>query len=86
MEKVFADAGYQRPRVAHATSIAIQIVRKLPGQVGFVVQRNSAAPVAPVAPVPCAWKTSAKSSPIVATCDEQPAALLIVPSLTVVFQ
>ena len=38
IEKVFADAGYQGPRVAQASSIAVEIVRKLPGQVGFVVQ------------------------------------------------
>lgn len=47
IEKVFADAGYQGPRVAQATSIAVEpkvrvseIVRKLPGQVGFIVQRR----------------------------------------------
>ena len=33
----FADTAYAGPRVASATSIAIQIVRKIPGQVGFEV-------------------------------------------------
>jgi transposase len=36
--KVFADAGYQGPRVATATSIAVEIVRRKPDQVGFAVQ------------------------------------------------
>ena len=36
--KVFADAGYQGPRVAEATSIAVEIVRRKPDQVGFAVQ------------------------------------------------
>lgn len=36
--KVFADAGYQGPRVATATRIAIEIVKRKPGQIGFVVQ------------------------------------------------
>jgi putative transposase len=38
IEKVFADAGYQGPRVAEATSIAIEIVRRRPDQIGFAVQ------------------------------------------------
>jgi transposase len=38
IKKVFADAGYQGPRVASATSIAIEIIRRQPGQVGFAVQ------------------------------------------------
>ncbi len=33
----FADTAYAAARVANATSIAIQIVRKIPGQVGFEV-------------------------------------------------
>jgi transposase len=38
IEKVFADAGYAGDRVANATSIAIEIVRAKPGQIGFAVQ------------------------------------------------
>ena len=38
IEKVFADAGYQGPRVASATAIAVEIVRRKPDQVGFAVQ------------------------------------------------
>ena len=38
IRKVFADAGYQGPRVAEATSIAVEIVRRKPGQVSFAVQ------------------------------------------------
>jgi putative transposase len=38
IEKVFADAGYQGPRVKDATSIAVEIVRAKPDQVGFAVQ------------------------------------------------
>ena len=34
---VFADAGYAADRVAAATRIAVEIVRKHPGQVGFAV-------------------------------------------------
>ena len=34
----FADAGYQGPRVAAASPIRVQIVRKLEGQIGFAVQ------------------------------------------------
>ena len=37
IEKVFADSGYAGERVATATSIAVEIVRKNPDQVGFVV-------------------------------------------------
>jgi transposase len=33
----FADSGYQGPRVAQASPIRVEIVRKLEGQVGFVV-------------------------------------------------
>lgn len=38
IEKVFADSGYAGDRVASATTIAVEIVRKNPGQVGFAVQ------------------------------------------------
>jgi transposase len=38
IRKVFADAGYQGERVAKATTIAVEIVRKQPGQIGFAVQ------------------------------------------------
>lgn len=38
IEKVFADSGYAAKRVANATAIAVEIVRKTPGQVGFAVQ------------------------------------------------
>ncbi|WP_422679862.1 IS5 family transposase [Chelatococcus albus] len=38
IEKVFADAGYQGPRVATATRIAVEIVRRKPHQIGFAVQ------------------------------------------------
>ena len=38
IEKVFADGGYAGDRVASATPIAVEIVRKNPGQVGFAVQ------------------------------------------------
>jgi putative transposase len=34
---VFADAGYQGPRVANASSIRIEIVRKADNQIGFAV-------------------------------------------------
>ena len=36
--KVFADRGYAGKRVAGATAIAVEIVRKNPDQVGFAVQ------------------------------------------------
>lgn len=36
--RVFADSGYAGERVAQATSIAVEIVRKNPDQVGFAVQ------------------------------------------------
>jgi putative transposase len=36
--KVFADAGYRGPRVAQATNIAVEIVRRKPDQVGFAIQ------------------------------------------------
>jgi transposase len=38
IEKVFADAGYQGPRLAAATCIAVEIVRRKPDQIGFAVQ------------------------------------------------
>lgn len=38
IETVFADGGYAGDRVAQATAIAVEIVRKNPGQVGFAVQ------------------------------------------------
>ena len=38
IRKAFADAGYQGPRVAEATSIAVEIVKRKPDQVGFAVQ------------------------------------------------
>ena len=37
IEKVFADSGYAGDRVARATIIAVEIVRKNPDQVGFAV-------------------------------------------------
>ena len=37
IELTFADTAYAADRVRDATSIAIQIVRKIPGQVGFEV-------------------------------------------------
>ena len=37
VELAFADSGYQGPRVAQASPIRVEIVRKLEGQVGFVV-------------------------------------------------
>jgi transposase len=37
IEKVFADGGYAGERVARATVIAVEIVRKNPDQVGFAV-------------------------------------------------
>lgn len=37
IEKVFADSGYAGQRVAQATVIAVEIVRKNPNQVGFAV-------------------------------------------------
>ena len=38
IEKVFADSGYAGDKVATATVIAVEIVRKNPDQVGFAVQ------------------------------------------------
>ncbi len=38
IEKVFADNGYAGKKVAEATVIAVEIVRKNPDQVGFAVQ------------------------------------------------
>src|SRR5439155_15621767 len=37
-KKVFADSGYAGDKVAKATVIAVEIVRKNPDQVGFAVQ------------------------------------------------
>ena len=37
IERVFADTAYAAERVANATSIIVEIVRKLPDQVGFAV-------------------------------------------------
>jgi transposase len=37
IERVFADSGYAGERVANATRIVVEIVRKLPDQVGFAV-------------------------------------------------
>ena len=37
IERVFADTAYAAERVANATSIVVEIVRKLPDQVGFAV-------------------------------------------------
>ena len=37
IERAFADGGYDHERVTTATCIAVEIVRKLAGQVGFVV-------------------------------------------------
>jgi transposase len=37
IEKLFADTAYDHDRVHSATSISVEIVRKLAGQVGFVV-------------------------------------------------
>ena len=38
VERAFADGGYAGERVATATVIAVKIVRKQAGQVGFAVQ------------------------------------------------
>ncbi len=38
IERVFADSGYAGPRVATATRVTVEIVRKQPCQVGFAVQ------------------------------------------------
>ena len=38
IEKLFADSGYAGEKVATATVIAVEIVRKSPDQVGFAVQ------------------------------------------------
>jgi putative transposase len=37
IERAFADAGYDHQRVTTATSIIVEIVRKLPDQIGFAV-------------------------------------------------
>ena len=37
VQLAYADAGYQGPRVAAASSIRVEIVRKIEGQVGFAV-------------------------------------------------
>jgi hypothetical protein len=41
IERVFADSGYAGEKVAKATLIAVEIVRKNPGQVGFVLTRGA---------------------------------------------
>jgi len=38
MERAFAVSAYAADRAAHATCIAVEIVRKHPNQVGFVVR------------------------------------------------
>lgn len=38
IQKVFADGGYAGERVAQAAAVAVEIVRRNPGQVGFAVQ------------------------------------------------
>lgn len=38
IEKVFADSGYAGDKIANATVIAVEIVRKNPDQIGFAVQ------------------------------------------------
>src|SRR6185312_15986542 len=38
IQKAFADSAYDAKRVAAATDVAVEIVRKHPDQVGFVVQ------------------------------------------------
>ncbi len=38
VERVFADSGYAGPRVAQATRVTVEIVRKQADQVGFAVQ------------------------------------------------
>ena len=38
IQRVFADAGYAGERVAGAASVALEIVRKAPNQIGFAVQ------------------------------------------------
>ena len=40
IERVFADGGYDHERVTTATGILVEIVRKLAGQVGFVVLKR----------------------------------------------
>jgi hypothetical protein len=37
IQRIFADTGYAGGKVATATSIAVELVRKKPGQVGFAV-------------------------------------------------
>jgi transposase len=39
IQRVFADSGYTGEKVAKATVITVEIVRKNPGQVGFAVNR-----------------------------------------------
>ena len=38
IQRVFADGGYAGEKVATATLIAVEIVRKNPDQIGFAVQ------------------------------------------------
>ena len=40
IERVFADSAYAGERVANATRIAVEIVRKIDGQIGFQVHRR----------------------------------------------
>ena len=40
LARAFADAGYAGPRVANASRIAVEIVRKQAGQIGFAVHRR----------------------------------------------
>jgi hypothetical protein len=40
LEKVFADSGYAGERVASATRITVEIVRKAVDQVGFTVHKR----------------------------------------------
>lgn len=51
IQKVFPDSGYRGPRVAEATSIAVEIVKRQPDQVGFAVQ-----------PRRCSWNASLHGS------------------------
>lgn len=38
IERVYADRGYQGPRVRQASPVPVEIVQPLPGQIGFAVQ------------------------------------------------
>jgi putative transposase len=37
IQRIFADAAYDHERITTANAITVEIVRKLPGQVGFAV-------------------------------------------------